>query len=83
MRMCGLWPVSPPDYRVAMDVLRVGPRQLDYGNMVGGFKPLLDVLVRVHLLRDDSPEWLSDVYTQQIGRPARLQITFSRARKVT
>ncbi len=37
---------------------------LDYGNMVGGMKPLLDALVLEGFLFDDSPAWLDDTYEQ-------------------
>jgi hypothetical protein len=37
---------------------------LDKGNLIGGCKPLLDALVRLGLLVDDSPEWLDDHYRQ-------------------
>lgn len=83
MRLCGFFPKEMPDYRVAMEMLRRGPRQLDYGNLVGGAKLLLDVLVKAKLMRDDSPPWLDDVYVQEVGGPASTTVIISRARKVT
>jgi len=41
-----------------------GKRAYDYGNLVGGFKPLLDVIVRNKLLVDDNPKFCSDYYFQ-------------------
>lgn len=39
-------------------------RAYDYGNLVGGFKPLLDMLVKHDFLVDDSPRWCYDYYRQ-------------------
>lgn len=41
-----------------------GKRAYDYGNLVGGFKPLLDEIVRAGLLVDDSPKHCSEYYSQ-------------------
>jgi hypothetical protein len=40
-------------------------RQLDYGNLVGGFKPAMDAMVQAGWLVDDSPRWLEDHYQQR------------------
>lgn len=40
-------------------------RPRDYGNLVGGLKPVLDAMVRVGVLVDDSEQWLTDIYEQQ------------------
>lgn len=37
---------------------------LDNGNLIGGCKPILDVLVDLGVLVDDSLEWLEDHYYQ-------------------
>lgn len=39
-------------------------RAYDYGNLVGGGKPLLDALVWNGLLVDDKPEYCDDYYAQ-------------------
>lgn len=39
-------------------------RAFDYGNLVGGFKPLLDMLVKMNLLLDDKPALCSEYYRQ-------------------
>lgn len=41
-----------------------GKRAYDYGNLVGGFKPLLDEIVRAGLLLDDSPKQCEEYYKQ-------------------
>lgn len=40
---------------------------LDYGNLVGGCKPLVDAMVKAKLLTDDSPAALRDHYRQVIS----------------
>ncbi|MCB2188619.1 MAG: hypothetical protein KQJ78_19535 [Deltaproteobacteria bacterium] len=56
----GLPPGLPPKAReprgVSITVRR--RRILDHDNLVGGCKPLVDVLVTLGLLFDDSPAWL-------------------------
>lgn len=39
-------------------------RAFDHANLVGGAKPLVDAMVRVGLLVDDSPEWFEGYYRQ-------------------
>ncbi len=39
-------------------------RPYDYGNLVGGFKPLLDMLVKCGLLVDDRPTFCEEYYRQ-------------------
>lgn len=41
-----------------------GKRAFDYGNLVGGFKPLLDMLVADGHLVDDKPKFCSEYYRQ-------------------
>ena len=51
-----------------MRVVRlVGPRgrMYDYGNLVGGCKPLVDELVKAGLLVDDSPQHVVEEYDQE------------------
>lgn len=59
----------PPGYKEArpmrLHVVRCGKRQLDFGNLVGGFKVCLDALVREGALHDDSAVWVHDHYSQQ------------------
>jgi hypothetical protein len=44
-------------------------KTLDYGNLVGGAKPLVDALVHEGVLYDDSPTYLADTYLQAEGKP--------------
>lgn len=60
-------------------VTRYSPGELDYDNLVGGCKPLIDALVAVGLAWDDSPEWLVVEYKQAKCRriEARTEIEFT------
>jgi Holliday junction resolvase RusA-like endonuclease len=40
-------------------------RARDYGNLVGGCKAVVDSLVNVGLLVDDSEQWVDDYYLQR------------------
>ena len=64
-------PEAPAPVRAVVRVIRRGPRDLDYGNLVGGAKPLLDALVREHVVHDDSPRWLEEIYLQERVRKGR------------
>lgn len=64
MRIRGLAPESPPRQKRCVEVVRTGAKLLDYGNLVGGFKPILDAMTLEFLLHDDSPDWVSDIYRQ-------------------
>jgi hypothetical protein len=48
-------------------VYRPGKRRYDYGNLVGGAKAVIDVLVNRGLLVDDSPQWFEGIYSQEPG----------------
>ncbi len=38
---------------------------LDYDNLASGAKGLLDAIVALNLLHDDSPEWVETIYRQE------------------
>lgn len=42
-----------------------GHRAYDYINLVGGAKPIVDVMVEYGYLYDDTPDWLEDYYLQR------------------
>lgn len=65
LRRSGITADSRPDELRQLYILRRGKRLLDYGNLVGGAKLLVDAVVRENLLHDDSPAWVQDTYTQQ------------------
>lgn len=57
-------PLTPIKVKMGVEVTRMGARELDYGNLVGGCKPVIDAIVREGLLYDDSPTWLIEDYRQ-------------------
>jgi hypothetical protein len=50
-------------------------RELDYDNLVGGMKPVLDALVNIGYLRDDSPQHITVTYLQASPFKPRTVIT--------
>ena len=48
-----------------------GKRAYDFGNLVGGFKPLLDEIVRSGWLIDDSPKFCSEYYSQHKSKTGK------------
>lgn len=63
----GLWPISPPAGRVAVRITRYCAGRLDPDNMSGGCKPLLDALVQLEILEDDTEECVEVEYRQKKG----------------
>lgn len=55
--------VSPNTFKT-VTIERRGVRLLDYDNLVGGCKPLVDALKRAGLIWDDSPRWCRITYNQ-------------------
>lgn len=58
-------PFREPDERVKVRIIREGRRLLDYDNLVGGTKILMDSLREQHLIVDDSPEHIVPSYDQR------------------
>lgn len=54
-----------PDHAVRCRVVSLRVRLLDYGNLVGGAKPIPDGLKRLGYIHDDSPAWFTCAYEQQ------------------
>jgi len=64
---CALMPrVMAPQHKIFARIIsyRVGPL-LDYGNLVGGAKPIPDCLIRLGYLKDDAPKWFECEYLQE------------------
>ena len=49
-------------------VISVRSRLLDKSNLIGGAKPINDILQDLNVLYNDSPEWLDDWYFQEINK---------------
>lgn len=58
---------GPPDHQVVGRIIVYRGRTLDYANLVGGMKPIPDVLKRLGYIKDDSPRWLVLTYTQHLA----------------
>lgn len=48
--------------------------ELDHDNLVGGCKPLVDALVKVGLLADDTPALVHVTYEQERGTGCRVEV---------
>jgi hypothetical protein len=59
-------PRNPPTVRMKLTIRSYRAKHLDYGNLVGGAKPIPDGLVRLGYIKDDSPTWLDSAYHQEI-----------------
>jgi hypothetical protein len=73
--------LKSPGYKTFITVQRVmGPRNrpLDYDNMVGGFKPVLDILKAKNWMVDDDPKHLAETtFTQDRGLEGATVITLA------
>jgi hypothetical protein len=54
-----------PHQHRRVTITRHGVKLLDYDNLVGGCKPLVDALNRAGLLWDDSPRYCDVTYRQE------------------
>jgi hypothetical protein len=59
--------IRPVTVRAWAAIIALRGRTLDYGNLVGGAKPIPDSLKRLGYIVDDSPQWFQCEYVQ---RPA-------------
>ncbi len=67
--------LARPDFQVHGRIISYRGRLLDYANLVGGAKPLADVLKRLGYLKDDSPKWWKCAYDQhQVPEAQRLTL---------
>jgi hypothetical protein len=72
---------TPPNHhqeqRQEIVLVKYGGRLWDNGNFVASCKEILDELVKINLLRDDSPKWVKDHYFQVKGPTIpRIEIIF-------
>jgi len=63
---------APAPVRAVVRIIRYSKRTLDYGNLVGGAKPVLDALVREGVIHDDSPRWVHELYLQERARTGQI-----------
>jgi hypothetical protein len=57
-------PRQPPQQPVRIILRSYRQRLIDYANLVGGAKPIPDILIRLGYLKDDSPRWFACDYFQ-------------------
>ena len=55
-------------------ITRRGSRTLDHDNLVGGCKPLVDALVKVGLIENDTPALVTVEYAQERGAGCRVDV---------
>lgn len=55
-------------------ITRHSPRKLDYDNLAGGCKPLVDALVKAALVVDDTCDWVVVEYLQDKGEGMTIEI---------
>jgi hypothetical protein len=55
---------APPALPVKMRLTSYRNRLVDFANLVGGAKPIPDILKTLGYLRDDSPKWFDCEYKQ-------------------
>ena len=61
---------------MSVEIVRYSSGTLDEGNLVGGAKGLIDALVRLGVLYDDSPRWCRIAYRQARGAPQKGRTDF-------
>lgn len=78
-----LVPRLPIKRKVYGVILSYRSKQLDYGNLVGGAKPIPDALVKLGYLKDDNPTWCEFVYAQEIDGRELTVVCLSTDRPLT
>lgn len=57
-------PKPPPEHQVRMRIVSYRVRLCDYANLVGGAKPIPDILKSLGWIKDDAPQWFVCEYVQ-------------------
>ncbi len=70
-----LTPRKPPEHKVLVAIVSYRNREIDYGNLVGGAKPIPDALVKLGYLKDDKPKWMECSYKQVMVKKAEERTT--------
>lgn len=75
------WKEPAEPVRKVVEVVRYSAGTLDTDNLAGGCKGLMDALVRLGLLHDDSPRWCVCTYRQEKAtrKSGRTEVTIARA----
>ena len=56
---------AAPNKKMCVDIVSRRMRIIDWGNLVGGAKPIPDVLQDMRYIQDDSPQWVTITYRQE------------------
>lgn len=56
---------EPQDRKMLVRIISLRGRLLDEGNLIGGCKPIPDILQRMNYLKDDNPKWVKVYYDQK------------------
>lgn len=72
-----LTPQAPPTGHVRAEICSYRTHLLDYGNLVGGAKPIPDCLKALGYIRDDRPSLFTCTYTQVRCKPSEVRTTIT------
>ena len=61
--------IKPTEEKCEIKINCYVKRLMDYDNVVGGLKGLIDSLTQENFIHDDSPKWLDIVEIKQIKAP--------------
>ncbi len=69
IRHCGLGIFGKPIAHASLTIERMGCRELDQDNLVGGMKPIIDNLVKLGFLENDTPDVIQhmNVFQTSVG----------------
>jgi hypothetical protein len=72
IRHCGTGLFGKPIAHASLTIERMGVRELDQDNLVGGMKPIIDCLIKLGFLENDTPDVIQqmDVYQTLVGTKA-------------
>lgn len=52
--------------RVSLNIIRHSPRYMDWDNLIGGSKYIIDAIVKAGVLKNDSPDIIKSISAKQI-----------------
>lgn len=56
---------GPPVTNASLTIKRKGLKELDFDNLIGGFKPVIDALTKLGFLEDDTTNVIESISAQQ------------------
>lgn len=72
IRHCGIGIFGKPISHASLTIERIGCRELDRDNLIGGMKPVIDCLIALGFLENDTPDVIQhmDVFQTKVGTKA-------------